>query len=208
MTHKSSVSEDLLEILTPWFSPSTPNDSNESRWPSCFPPNLHPRVETINGRVPRRDFLPMLPFTRKNYVQFQSNDARIKQVLFEDTKNDQRSTSGLKIIHSILKTESDMYYSFGSCNSCYHLKLRNFADANKTPHPINSTLSCDDLPQIGLCGCIICNRCVRSVVNHPVNFKKDFVHCPYCGNARCFSRFFRIWAVTEDVYARHINLRG
>ena len=200
MTEESSVSANLRKILTPWFTGGDSTEKYIDRWPSCYPPNLHSRAETINGKLSRRDYLPKKPFTPEHYVQFQSCNARIKQVIFEDTKNGDRDTEGPNILHVTMRNTASSYLSFASCNSCYRLKARNFSDTDKTPHPMNSQMSCPDLPQIGLCGCILCNKCVRSVVYHPENSKMNYVHCPYCGNHSCFSKYFRIWAVTENVW--------
>ena len=202
------MSANLRRILTPWFQTRDSTEDYVSRWPSCYPPNLHSRAETVNGKLTRRDYLPMKPFTPEHYVEFESCNARVKQVIFEDTKDGVRDVRGPKIIHTTMRDTEKSYLSFASCNSCFRLKARDFSDSEKTPHPMDSELSCPDLAQIGLCGCIICNKCVQSVVNHLTNLKMDYVHCPYCGNARCFSRYFRIWAVTENVLEENVGSLG
>ena len=200
MTETNFVSANLRRILAPWFITDDSTDPNAPKWPSNYPPNLNPRAETTNGKLTNRDNLPLEPFTEEHYVQFESRNARIKQVIFEDTRNGDRDAGGPNIIHATTRDTTETYLSFASCNCCFRLRARDFADTTRSPYPMGSQISCPDLAQIGLCGCIICNNCVRSVVNHPMNNEMDYVHCPYSGNGRSFSKYFCIWAVTEDVY--------
>ena len=200
MTEASHVSANLRKILTPWFTTGDSTDKDAPKWPSNYPPNLHSRARTVNGKLTQRDYLPLEPLTEGHYVKFKSRNAHIKQVIFEDTRDGERGVGGAKIIHATMRDTTEGYLSFASCNCCFKMEARNFSDTTRTPHPMDSQISCPDLAQVGLCGCIICNKCVMSVVNHPMNKDMNYVHCPYCGNKTCFSKYFRIWAVTENVY--------
>lgn len=193
----------MIDILAPIIEKLiNPPETLIERWPSCYPPNVWPRAETVDGQLVSQDRLGIPIVTEFPYAENHSVDARIQEVFFEDTRNNTRQAGergGMSLLYYHLKSNSAMYFSFGSCNCCYRTRARDFTDTNRTPHPMNVPISSPNLAQIGLCGCIICNACVGSVVNHPTNIEKDFVHCPYCGNAGVFSRHLRIWAVSEEV---------
>jgi len=208
MTQNSNVSANLRRILSPWFTTGDSTTPDAPKWPSNYPPNLNSRAKTINGKLTKRDYLPLKPFAEENYVQFESCNARIKQIIFEATRNGDRDVGDANILHATVRHTTETYFSFASCHCCFKSKARDFSDASRTPHPMDSQISCPDLAQVGLCGCIVCNKCVRSVVNHPSNKEMDYVHCPYCGNGRCFSKYFRIWAVTDNVFEEAMGSGG
>ena len=198
---------DVTRLLTPFFSASTGSETDYKKWPSCFPPNKNPRAETKAGKLSKRDHLPVLPFTMCDYRSYGASDYRIKEIIFEDTNAQHKSLPARKVIYRVTKLEQDLYFSFASCNMCYKSRLRNFGDSMITPYPgrVSSNHPC--LPQVGLCGCVVCNTCVNSVVYHPSNEKEWYVHCPYCGNPRCFSKHFKIWVVSEGVYEKEMATR-
>ena len=74
--HKRNM--DVHRLLYPYFKQSGSADSDSSKWPSCYPPNGNPRAETINGSLGKRDYLPLLPFTTKDYKKYGASNTRIK----------------------------------------------------------------------------------------------------------------------------------
>jgi hypothetical protein len=193
---------DVTRLLTPYFTPSGKNELDTKKWPSCYPPNQNPRAETKSGKLSNRDHLPLLPFTLSEYQSYGACDTRIKELIYEDTNTQRKQGEARNVIHRVTKLEQDLYFSFGSCNMCYRSGLRKFGDSEITPYPgrVSSKHPC--LPQVGLCGCVLCNACVNSVVDHPANRNEWFVHCPYCGNLHCFSKHYKIWAVSDNVFKK------
>jgi hypothetical protein len=191
---------DVHRLLNPFFVPSGSAESDQKKWPSCYPPNGNPRAETINGSLVKRDYLPLKPFTLEDYTTYGASDTRVKELVYEDNRREPGYGLSRNVIHRVAKKESDLYFSFASCNLCYKTGMRNFGDSEITPYPTRVSSSHPLLPQVGLCGCIICNECIQQLIDHPRNRNKWFVHCPYCGNANCFSKHYTIWAVSEKVF--------
>ena len=165
--------------------------------PSNYPPNMYPRVLTVEGRASRRDYLPAKGITQEHYRIFGACDAKYLEIVWEFTPNGTRARN--PIILGTKRVGSDTYWSFGSCNACWRLSKRDFTDTDRTKHPLRTTVDNPDLPRMGRCGCICCNQCIRELELHAANRGECYVHCPYCGNKACFSKNLRIWVVSREV---------
>ena len=168
--------------------------------PSNCPPNMYPRVMTINGRVGRRDYLPVKSITRDHYTKYRACNAKYLEVIWEFTPNGRRAT--VPIILETKRVGSETYWSFGSCHACWKLDIRNFTNTDRTPHPLSASVNDPNLPRMGQCGCICCNKCVQELETHAANEKECYVHCLYCGNKACFSKNLLIWVISHEVKQR------
>jgi len=171
--------------------------------PSKYPPNMYPRVLTIEGKISQRDYLPVKDISRKQYKKFGACDAKYLEIVWEFTPNGTRADK--PIILETKRVGSDTYWSFGSCHACWKLSKRDFTDTNRTKHPLRMPVDNPDLPRMGRCGCICCNQCVRELEMHDANKSECYVHCPYCGNSACFSKNLRIWVVSREI-KRHVEM--
>jgi hypothetical protein len=166
--------------------------------PSKYPPNLYPRVLTVHGKISQQNYLPLKGVTKEHYQKYEASDAKYMEILWEFTPNGKRETKPMFLGTKAFGSKNT-YWSFGSCNSCWKLSRRNFANPSRTPHPLKSTLENPNLPRMGRCGCICCNQCIRELELHPANQNESYVHCPYCGSHACFSKNLRIWVVSKEV---------
>ena len=164
---------DVQRLLNPFFQPSKKTDNDKTKWPSCYPPNGNPRAETVDGCLGRRDHLPLRAFTVQEYKKYGATDTRIKELVYEDTRIKAKGSHPSRtVIHRVTKEDVDLYYSFGSCNNCYRTGNRNFGDPDLTPYLTRVDVQHPLLPQVGLCGCIICNECICKLLSHPQNKDK------------------------------------
>jgi hypothetical protein len=93
--------------------------------------------------------------------------------------------------------EGQWTHCFGNCMVCWRSQKRNFADATKTPFPYTVTTHHPGTPQLGCCGCVLCNHCIRAEFGrHPGD---HVISCPYCAGLNSFSRDVVAWIVSADV---------
>ncbi len=166
--------------------------------PSKYPPNLNQRALSKDGRLERRDYLPVLGISKKEYIEYQACDAKYLEYLWEFTPKGYALEERMFLK---IKYTQATYWSFGSCHSCWKQKKRNFTNTDLTPHPMKAKVDNPNLPRLGRCGCIICNECVMELELHEINKNEVSVHCPYCGNKDCFSKHMRVWLVSTEVSA-------
>jgi hypothetical protein len=71
-------------------------------------------------------------------------------------------------------------FIFANCLAC---RSKKFDDKNM-PFPLAVSITNDDLPRLGKCGCVCCNECVRRVIPEDVHDQNNpyhgFIPCPYC----------------------------
>jgi len=166
--------------------------------PSNYPPNLHPRVQSKDGAVYKRDFAPLIGIDHKDYKKFNARDAKFVEIIWEFTPNG-RALNKRMVLKIVMRNADSTYWSFGSCNSCWKRARRNFTDNVITGHPLRVPSDDPSLPRLGRCGCVVCNGCVMELEMNKENIDKMEVHCPYCGNEQCFSKHMRIWLVSKEV---------
>ena len=130
--------------------------------PSNYPPNLHPRVESKDGVVFKRDYAPLVGIQQKDYEKFNACDAKFVEIIWEFTPNG-RALKERLVLKITFRSAEATYWSFGSCNSCWKRSKRNFANNVITGHPLH--VPCDDpgLPRLGRCGCVVCNECIMDL---------------------------------------------
>jgi hypothetical protein len=168
--------------------------------PHEYPPNFFPRVQTVDGEIVRRDFLPVVPVKEEQYLRYLASDTTYVSIIWELTPKGSLPMDGPRMFLEEGDIDADSrHLSFASCHSCWKSGRRNFDDPNRTPHPKMADLDDPNLARLGGCGCICCNQCVRDIEMHESNLNNDAVHCPYCGNLDCFSKELRIWVVNQEV---------
>jgi hypothetical protein len=164
--------------------------------PTNYPPNLHPRVESKEGSIVKRNHHPVVGIGKKEYIRYSACDAKYVETIWEFTP-DGKQLSERMILQ--IKHVNDTYWSFGSCHCCWKENKRNFTKKSWTPHPMRVQVNNENLPRLGQCGCIVCNDCIMKIELHKKNDNNMWVHCPYCGNPDCFSKHVRIWLVSMEV---------
>jgi hypothetical protein len=93
--------------------------------------------------------------------------------------------------------EDQWKHCFSNCMVCWRTQKRDFADVAKTPFPYSAPTNHPGTPQLGRCGCVICNHCVKEEFGrHPDDHD---IPCPYCATQRAFSRDVVAWIVSADV---------
>ena len=137
-------------------------------------------------------------------MTFNACDAQFVEIIWEFTPNGSSLTNRMVLNMETKQTEATNW-SFGSCNSCWKRKRRNFTNTVITGHPLRLPADTLSLPRLGRCGCVVCNECVMEIEMHPNNHQKMSVHCPYCGNEDCFSKHMRIWLISNEV--RNLNIK-
>ena len=166
--------------------------------PSNYPPNLHPRVQSKDGAVYKRDYAPLIGIDYKDYKKYKACDAKFVEIIWEFTPNG-RALNKRLVLKIVIRTTDATNWSFGSCNSCWKRARRNFTDNVITGHPLSVPSDDPFLPRLGRCGCVVCNECVMELEMNKNNQDKMDVHCPYCGNEECFSKHMLIWLVSNEV---------
>jgi hypothetical protein len=53
--------------------------------PSNYPPNLHNRVQSKEGKIEHQDLSPVVGITRNDYIQFHAYDAKYTSIIWEFT---------------------------------------------------------------------------------------------------------------------------
>jgi hypothetical protein len=96
---------------------------------------------------------------------------------------------------------------FANCMVCWRTQRRDFSDASKTPHPYSVSTNSPNQPQLGCCGCVVCNECLllefSSVPNHV-----RLIPCPYCAQLESYSRDYKAWIVCDAVVHEGIPILG
>ena len=145
--------------------------------PSNYPPNLHSRAEFRNGILYKQDNKQAIGVTLKDYIKYNTCDAKYVQLIWEFTPNG-KALKQRMVLKLTVRTADATYWSFGSCNSCWKRGTVNFTDSKKTGHPLLVGVDNPTLPRLGRCGCVICNECVLQLELNRTNQNKMDVHCP------------------------------
>jgi hypothetical protein len=86
---------------------------------------------------------------------------------------------------------------FANCMVCWQQQKRDFSDSDKTPHPYSVPTSNPGTPQLGVCGCVICNECLtEQFARRP---DKTVISCPYCAELGSYNLDVKAWIVCAAV---------
>jgi hypothetical protein len=93
-------------------------------------------------------------------------------------------------------------HRFANCMHCWKTQTRNFSNPGQTPSPYSTDVQNGALPQLGSCGCVVCNGCIIQCFNQAPQEK--FVPCPYCAIPNSFHRDVKAWMLSNGVFGRGI----
>jgi hypothetical protein len=89
---------------------------------------------------------------------------------------------------------------FATCMVCWRTQQWDFLDADKTPHPYSLSANNPGTPQLGCCGCVICNECLtEEFARRPNN---SVIACPYCAELGSYSLDVKAWILCTGQLAR------
>jgi hypothetical protein len=104
--YRNKIETIVLQVYYYWMNAA----------PSTYPPNMNPRVESRNGAIVRRDHLPVVGITKKDYKLYSASDAKYVETIWEFTPN---GVALKKRMILQVKHKQETYWSFGSCHSCW-----------------------------------------------------------------------------------------
>jgi hypothetical protein len=96
-------------------------------------------------------------------------------------------------------------HCFANCMTCWKSQKHDFFDAARTANPYKVEIDNLTIPQLGCCGCVICNECVIEGFNRWEGQK--FLACPYCAEAKSFNKDVKAWMLSEEVFSQWTDFR-
>jgi hypothetical protein len=168
--------------------------------PHWFPPSINPPFEYENG-VAVRKRTDATPMTDKVWKENGCDVVHWSVIIVESAPNGLRQVrkDGKPATVSMAFGGKGIWeHCFANCMVCWRSRERDFFDSKKMAHPYRVDIDNPTMPQLGCCGCVVCNKCVlRELKKNP---GKKLLSCPYCAKKESFNRDVKAWMLSEDVF--------
>jgi hypothetical protein len=176
--------------------------------PHPYPPNANPPFEWESGVAVRK--LSRESMTEELWMGKKCSHDIWCAIIIEWAPNGVRELGkgGQPKILSFTSGGPSVWEAcFANCMMCWKSQKRDFFDSNRTPHPYSVHINHPSLPQLGCCGCVICNECVLR------HFEKSpdvrlLLPCPYCAKVRSFNRDVKAWPLGRDIFTKELRRKG
>jgi hypothetical protein len=169
--------------------------------PHVYPPSVNPPFYWRNGVVTGRR---SDNFNMNDDVWLSNNCQTVhwSVIVLESTPNGNRRlrSDGHPTNLSMAFGEGEIWaHCFGSCMFCWRTQKNDFADSIKTPNPLTGDVQLGRLPQLGSCGCVVCNECILKCFKQSPSAK--YIPCPYCGIPKSFLLDVKSWMISTQVFS-------